>query len=147
MSAFAVLHIDDDPNDAFFVQRAFLKANLGVTVFHVPDGVKAMDYLSGAGAYADRAHFPLPSVVLLDLKIPLLDGFELLSWARNQAPLRRLPIYILSSSDHVRDRTRARELGADEFFVKTATFPDVIEKVRSLLPASASAAAARLRTV
>ncbi len=133
MSRFTVLHIDDDSNDAFFVRRAFSKAKLDVALHHISDGQKALAYLAGEGSYADRDQYPLPSLVLLDIKIPVLDGFEILSWARRKEGLQDLPIYILSSSDQQQDRTRARELGADRFFVKTPGFQDVIERVKALV--------------
>jgi DNA-binding response OmpR family regulator len=133
MSRFTVLHIDDDPNDAFFVRRAFSKANLSVDLQHVADGSKAVAYLRGEGSYADRKQFPLPSVVLLDIKLPVMDGFEILSWLRQYDQFRGLTIFILSSSDQLQDRVRAQQLGADRFFVKSPAFKDVIDQVGSLL--------------
>lgn len=133
MSQFTVLHIDDDANDAFFVRRAFSKAKLDVSLQHIADGQQAIAYLAGEGSFADRVQYPVPSLVLLDIKIPALDGFEILSWARQNDELRGLPIFILSSSDQLQDRARAEELGADRFFVKTPTFQDVIEKVKTLV--------------
>lgn len=133
MSRFNVLHVDDDPNDAFFVRRAFSKANLDVDLHHVPDGTRAVAYLRGEGVYSDRVRFPLPSLVLLDIKLPIMDGFEILSWVRQHKEFRGLTVFILSSSDQLQDRNRAQELGADLFFVKSPTFTEVIEKVSCLL--------------
>src|SRR5689334_1986999 len=98
-----VLHVEDDANDVFFVQRAFEKAEVGVRLHRVEDGQQALDYLGGIGAYRDRASFPMPDLVLLDLKLPLLSGFEVLEWARAREQFRELPICILSSSDQAED--------------------------------------------
>jgi CheY-like chemotaxis protein len=129
VSAFTILYVEDDPNDVFLVQRALSTLPFTCTVHVAENGEQAMDYLAGKGAYSDRGQFPLPQVMLLDLKIPLLDGFEILARARQDEPLRRLPVFILSSSDEPGDRQRAKQLGANEYFVKTPWFEDVAERV------------------
>lgn len=132
-SRFIVMHVDDDPDDAFFVRRAFSKSNLGVTLCHVADGPTALAYLTGDGVYSDRLQFPPPSLMLLDIKLPLMDGFEILRWVRRHEQFRGLRVFMLSSSGHILDRSRARELGADRFFVKSVNFTDVIETLRPML--------------
>ena len=134
MRNFTVLHVEDDPNDAFFVQRAFGKAGLEVDLQTVPDGRQALDYLNGVGKFANRGAYPVPQVILLDLKLPVLNGFEVLSVAKKDPRFKTTPIAVLSSSDHFDDRERARLLGADNYFTKTLSFTDVVEYVRKLLP-------------
>src|SRR6185436_19106846 len=93
-----ILHVEDDPNDVLLFQRAFRKANLAVNIQSVTDGDKAVAYLSGADGYADREKFPLPALILLDLKMPRKSGLEVLAWIRGQASLRRLVVVIFTSS-------------------------------------------------
>ncbi len=128
-----VLHVEDDANDVFFVQRAFEKAQLAVKLQRLEDGQQALEYLAGTGCYRDRGSFPLPELMLLDLKLPLLSGFEVLEWARAREEFRELPICILSSSDQAEDIARAKQLGADRYFVKTPTYADVVEVVEEVL--------------
>ncbi len=132
MTPTAVLHVEDDPNDAFLLKHALRKADLPVEVQHVSDGQQAIDYLSGTGSFSDRTHFPLPRLILLDLKLPMLNGFEVLAWARSHAPFFRLPVFVLSSSDLPEDVSEAKRLGADDFFVKTHTFEDVVQALKNL---------------
>src|SRR5512141_2580399 len=88
MSSFTILHVEDDANDAFFVKRALDKAALGVTVVRVCDGEEALEYLAGTGAFSDRTVWPVPQAVLLDLKMPILSGFDVLMWLRRRSEYR-----------------------------------------------------------
>jgi DNA-binding response OmpR family regulator len=133
VNTFTILHVEDDPNDVFLVQRALSTLPCEVSVQVAENGLQAMDYLAGRGAYSDRTQFPLPQVMLLDLKIPLLDGFEVLARVRERAPRRRLRVFVLSSSDDPGDRKRAKQLGADEYFVKTFSFDDVVKRVDKVM--------------
>src|SRR5438270_424523 len=83
----------------------------------VRDGAEAMDYLRGEGSYANRDEYPLPALILLDLKMPKVDGFEVLTLLRAHPTLRSLPVLVLTSSDQLRDVNRAYELGANSFLV------------------------------
>lgn len=130
----AILHVEDDANDAFFLRRAFAKARLPVALHQVADGQEAIDYLSGAGAFADRGRFPVPTLVLLDLKLPALSGFDVLFWIRQSPALRDLRVFILTSSDHHEDSARALKLGAERYIIKAYPFEDVVREVRALLP-------------
>ena len=132
MKPTAVLHVEDDPNDAFLLKHALRKADLPLEIQHVVDGQQAIDYLSGTGNFSDRTHFPLPRLVLLDLKLPLLNGFEVLAWARSHSEFLALPVFVLSSSDLPEDISEAKRLGADDFFVKTHTFEDVIQALKNI---------------
>ena len=132
MKPTAVLHVEDDPNDAFLFRHALGKAELPLEIQHVCNGQQAIDYLSGKGDFSDRTQFPLPRLVLLDLKLPLLNGFEVLAWARSHNEFQRLPVFVLSSSDLPEDVSEAKRLGADDFFVKTDTFDDVIQALKNV---------------
>src|SRR4051812_17982545 len=98
MKPLTILYVEDDENDVYFLRRAISAAKLDCAVCTVPDGLHAEDYLAGIGKYADRSVFPLPMLVLLDIKLPLASGFEVLSWLRQQSSFRRLPIVMLTSS-------------------------------------------------
>ncbi len=95
----SILLVEDQENDVFFLERAFKQAQIGNPLFRVRDGEEAIAYLSGTGAFADRTKSPWPDLMLLDLKMPRKDGFEVITWVREQpGPLRRLPIVVLTSS-------------------------------------------------
>lgn len=121
------LVVDDNRDDAFLLQRAFQKAKVLNPVHVVNSGEEAIEYLRGAGKYANRAEFPLPSLVLLDLNMPGMDGFEVLRWIRQQSHLRALRVVILSSSDDMRDVNKAYQLGANSFLIKPADFERFVE--------------------
>jgi CheY-like chemotaxis protein len=113
-----ILVVEDNPDDAFFMRHALKKAGITDPVRIAEDGQAALDYLSGTGKYSDRAAFPLPNVIFLDLKLPGPSGFEVLSWIYQHPALRALPVYILTGSSEDRDREQARQLGARDYFVK-----------------------------
>ena len=122
-----LLHVEDDPNDVLLLQRAFRKSNLAVTIQAVNDGDKAVAYLSGANEFADREKFPLPSVVLLDLKMPRKSGLEVLAWIRKEQKLRRMVVIIFTSSKHDEDVNRAYDLGANSYQVKPVGFDMLVD--------------------
>ena len=113
-----ILVAEDDPTDAYFFERAFKRAGTPVTLHFVRDGQEAVDYLQGEGQFTDRARHPLPQLVLLDLKMPRLDGFDVLEWVRKQPGLSGVLIVIFSSSDEPKDMNRAYGLGANSYLVK-----------------------------
>jgi DNA-binding response OmpR family regulator len=115
-----VLHVEDDPNDRLFVERAFKKAGVPVELRAVSSGEEALSYLSAEGAFADRKRFPTPVFMLLDLKLTGMSGFEILEWARKQRGSKLLPIAVLTSSREGSDVKRAYEAGATTYFVKPA---------------------------
>ena len=114
----SILHVEDRPEDVFLLQYAFNRANIKNLVQVAEDGQKAIDYLAGAGKFADRKQFPLPCLVLLDLKLPYKMGLEVLEWIRQQPTLKSLIVVIFSSSMHEGDIRRAYELGVNAFLVK-----------------------------
>ena len=93
-----ILLVEDDPNDILLIQRAFRKANLTTALRVVKDGDEAIAYLSGKGPYRDRRRYPLPVLILLDLKLPRRSGFEVLQWLKARLGLRRIPVVVLTSS-------------------------------------------------
>jgi DNA-binding response OmpR family regulator len=124
-----ILVAEDDATDAFFLQRAFKRSGIPVTLHFVQDGQEVIDYLRGEGVFAERAAYPLPQMLLLDLKMPRLDGFDVLGWLRQQASFKSLPVIIFSSSDEPGDMSRAHDLGADSYMVK----PHSIEELMALV--------------
>ena len=125
-----ILLAEDDPNDTLLIKRAFQKAGLGDVLKSVNDGDQAIEYLRGANAYADRAQFPLPFMLLLDLKMPSTDGFEVLQWVRSQPDLKRLLVVVLTSSNLQADVDRAYDLGANSYLVKPVEFNEMINMVQ-----------------
>jgi CheY-like chemotaxis protein len=125
-----ILLVEDDPNDVLLIQRAFQKAGLRDMLRVVRDGEQAVEYLSGRGQYADREHYPFPFLLLLDLKMPGVDGFEVLEWIRSQKTLRRLLVVVLTSSNLQADVDRAYELGANSYLVKPVEFGEMVNMVQ-----------------
>ena len=103
----SILLAEDEQNDVFLIRRAFQKAQLLNPIRVVSDGHEAISYLRGDGKYADREQFPLPTLVLLDLKMPRLGGFDVIAWVRQQPGLKRLPLVVLTSSKEGPDINRA----------------------------------------
>ncbi len=127
-----ILLAEDNATDALMVQRAFRKAHLLNPVQVVDDGDKAVAYLSGQGIYADRQKYPLPVLLLLDLKLPRRSGLEVLEWLRQQEGLKRLPVIVLTSSKESSDVNRAYDLGANSYLVKPVDFDPLLEMVKTL---------------
>ena len=121
-SKFPILLVEDSPDDVFFVDRAFKAANLEHPLITVSDGQQAIDYMSSVAPYADRKKFPLPRLVIADLKMPRVSGFDLIKWMRNNRNARLIPIIVLSSSALPDDVNYAYSLGANAYMVKP---PDV----------------------
>jgi PAS domain S-box-containing protein len=128
-----VLYVEDEESDAMFMKMAFAGKGMESGLRVVGDGRTAIEYLSGAGKYADRKEYPLPSMVLLDLNLPQLPGFEVLKWMRNHRDFARTPVVVFSSSTREDDRARALELGANEFVAKPNSglkFGEVVDGLR-----------------
>jgi CheY-like chemotaxis protein len=122
MSDRLVLLVEDDPADVRLIQRAFRKLQQSVSMTRLTNGDDAVAYLSGDRPYENRAAYPVPLVVLLDIKLPRRSGFEVLDWLRKQeSPLRRLPVVMLTSSKHSTDVNRAYDLGANSYLAKPET--------------------------
>jgi len=113
-----VLVVEDSPNDVLLLQRAFSKGGPEVPLHFVRDGREALDYLNGVDRFADRNLYPLPTLLVVDLKLPGIDGFDIIKWVRKESELRDLRIVVLSSSNEPSDISRAHELGANAYHVK-----------------------------
>ena len=127
-----ILLVDDSENDLFLMSRAFEKADFKSPLQTVHNGEQAIAYLKGEGVYNDRNHYPLPMVMLLDLNMPMKNGFEVLEWVRNQPALKRLSIIILTASLRNEDVERAFDFGANAFLVKPSTLEQLTTMVRRL---------------
>jgi CheY-like chemotaxis protein len=117
-----ILLVEDREDDVVLILKAFRQANLSTPIHVVRHGEEAIHYLAGKGKYAVRSEYPLPTLVLLDLKMPLVDGFEVLRWIRTQPSLSSLLVVVLTSSEQMRDVNRAYQLGANSFLIKPMDF-------------------------
>jgi len=113
-----ILFAEDSDNDTLLIRCGFEKARFPFSFQFVEDGVEAVQYFTGKGKFADRERYPVPSVLLTDLRMPRMDGFELLEWVRGQAEWRNLPVIVVTGSNQVQDRKRAMDLGANFYIVK-----------------------------
>jgi CheY-like chemotaxis protein len=125
-----ILLVEDDANDVLLIQRAFNKAGLQSNLKTVRDGEQAIHYLAGEGVYADREKYPMPFLVLLDLKMPSVNGFEVLEWVRQQPAMKRLLIVVLTSSNLQADVDHAYELGANSYLVKPVEFDEMVHMIQ-----------------
>jgi CheY-like chemotaxis protein len=132
MNNLPVLYAEDEPDDVFLMQRAFRDAGIENPLVVVNDGRAAVDYLSGQGKYSSREQFPLPAVVILDLKMPRLSGLEVLKWIRSQPTLVTLPVVMLTSSNNDADIHRAYLQGANGYLVKPGKPSELLSMVKAL---------------
>lgn len=127
-----ILLVDDSENDHFMMRRAFKKAGFNNPLQEVHNGEQAMAYLQGEGIYNDREKFPVPSAVLLDLNMPMKNGFDVLSWARTHPDCKRLSIIVMTASMRAEDVERAFELGASSYLVKPSEINDLVSMILCL---------------
>ena len=127
-----VLLVEDSYNDELLARRAFKQCQLADRLVVAHDGVEALDFLFCTGAHAMRDTKQLPAFVLLDLKLPKLNGFEVLRRVRNDERTRSLPVVILSSSDEEGDHAESRRLGANDYLRKPVVFQEFVDAVREL---------------
>jgi two-component system response regulator len=128
----AILLVEDNPDDQALTRRALKKNNILNDVVVAQDGVEALDYLFGTGAHAGRDPSVLPAVVLLDLKLPKIDGLEVLRRVRNDERTKLLPVVILTSSKEDQDLAQGYSLGANSYIRKPVDFAQFMEAVRQL---------------
>lgn len=128
-----ILLVDDSENDLFLMRMAFKKAEFNIPLQEVHNGEQAIAYLKGDDPYSDRDKFPLPAVMLLDLNMPMKNGFDVLNWVRTQQTgLKRLLIIVLTASMRPEDVERAFDSGANSFLVKPGTMEDLTDMIRRL---------------
>jgi CheY-like chemotaxis protein len=121
-----ILAAEDEESDRIILELAFQRARLLCPLVIVRDGQEAVDYLSGKGRYEDRAAHPLPALIVLDLKMPRMNGFDVLAWLAKQPDFKEIPAVVLSSSADELDMNKARQLGAREYFVKPHSLDELI---------------------
>lgn len=121
-----ILLAEDDKNDIFLMRRAFDSAGYLNPLCVVHNGQEVVDYLEGAGQFAQRDRYPLPGLLLLDLKMPLMDGFDVLAWLREHRRFEALPVVVLTASKLEDDISKSRELGVYDYRVKPHAFEDLV---------------------
>ena len=122
---------EDNADDVFFMKRAMKAAGIAHPLEILGDGRQTVEYLEGLGAYGERKAHPLPCLLLLDLKLPLLTGFQVLEWIRARPGTKSLPVILLTSSGQFKDINRAYELGANSFLVKPSGADNLANQMRA----------------
>lgn len=126
-----ILYVEDEPDDVFFMERAFTKTRVDARLMPVPNGAEAVAYLAGDGRYHDREEFPLPDLALLDLNMPQKNGFDVLKWIRATPHVCNLPVMVLTSSNNEADRERSARLGTNAYVVKPSQPEKLTDVVRA----------------
>ena len=127
-----ILLVEDNRMDVELTLDAFREARLLNTVHVAPTGQDALDYLFGRGRYADRATYPMPNLVLLDLKLPGIDGFDVLREVKSTPILKRLPVIVLTSSREEGDRALTYDIGANSYIAKPVSFGGFLDVIRQI---------------
>ena len=127
----AILLVEDNDDDVFLMKHALAAAGIVNPMFVVETGQQAVDYLSGAGEYQERSRFPMPVIVFLDLKLPLMSGHEVLAWIRSQRQLESLLVVVLTSSDEPSDIRRSYSLGANSYLMKPLTARQLVDLAKA----------------
>ena len=117
-----ILLIEDNPGDAKLSKIALQKAEINNSVMWVKDGEEAFEFLLAKGRYSDRSNSPLPKIILMDLKLPKVNGFEVFTEIRNHSATNKIPVVMVTSSDEDTDMEKAKELGIDRYIVKPMDF-------------------------
>ena len=132
LRAVEILLVEDNPRDAELTIRALKRKNLANNLYHVEDGVEALDFLFGRGTYSGRDMNEPPKVVLLDLKLPRINGLEVLSTLKSDERTRTIPVVIITSSAEDPDVKKAYELGANSYVIKPVQFDSFIEAMAKI---------------
>lgn len=133
-----VLYAEDSDDDAFLMKRAFAKLKFPGSLIVVPHGIGAMNYLIGEGGYANRVEYPLPQLILLDIKMPHMGGLDVLKWIRSSEKWDHTPVLMLTSSSQPTDVVTAYQNGADCYLVKPTNLDAFRELVEDLMTVSSS---------
>ena len=123
--------VEDNEDDVFLMKRALKAAAIKNPLHVVEDGQQAIDYLAGLGKFEDRAKYPLPSVIFLDLKLPIKSGMEVLSWLRHQPGMEQVVVLVLTSSSEPSDLKQSYKLGANSYLVKPPTVEKLLELAKA----------------
>ncbi len=129
----AILIIDDDPDDTALIKRALLSLGPKSPIRSVSSGKELREYLERAGGHADREAFPYPDLILLDLRMPEINGFEVLGWLKRESSHSLIPVIVVSSFDRQREIRKSYELGACTFLSKPLSPATILTAVRSLM--------------
>jgi CheY-like chemotaxis protein len=127
-----ILIVEDTEDDVFFLKRALRDSKIDHPLSVVVDGQQAIDYLQGEKEYADRARYPLPFLILLDLKLPFIMGLDVLKWIRERPEFASTLVVVLTSSQHDRDMEETYRLGGDAYLIKPASPAKLLELVKTL---------------
>jgi CheY-like chemotaxis protein len=127
-----ILLVEDNPDHAELVRRGLEQFQISNLLYHVEDGEAALDYIFGQGNYTDRSQFPQPDLVLLDLRLPRMDGIEVLRQVKNHPTLHSTPMVVLTTSDAERDVTAAYEYHANSFVTKPVDFQRLSQLINDL---------------
>lgn len=127
-----ILLVEDEPTDAALLLRAFEKAKVLNPVLHLTNGDEVLGYLAGVREYADRKKYPLPALILLDLKLPGMTGIQLLQWMRVQGEIKRIPVVVLTSDSNPDIINAAYDLGANSYLLKPGNPADIARMVESI---------------
>jgi CheY-like chemotaxis protein len=128
----AILQVEDEEHDVIFMRVAMERAGVKNTLAVATDGQEAIAYLQGEGRFGNRREYPLPGLVLLDLRLPQVPGLDVLRWIREQPGLVQVPVIVISSSDQDSDVETAYRLGADAYIVKPASPAELLDIVRHI---------------
>lgn len=132
MSTPVILLAEDQPNEALLLRRAFERSGLAHRLEVVCDGEEAISYLQGEGAFSDRVRYPLPTLLLLDLKMPKKNGFEVLHWLGTRDEFQEMPVVVLTASDIGTDVRKAYRTGATGYLVKPISLKGCVELVKTI---------------
>lgn len=127
-----VLYVEDTEPDVFLVRTAIAKGGLAIELKTVQDGEELICYLEGSGPFSDRVINPIPTLVLLDLKMPKKDGFQVLEWLRQQPHLKRVVVIVLTTSSRQEDVDRSHDLGANAVLVKPTSFDEMVDMLAQI---------------
>ena len=128
-----ILLVDDDDTMRLLVARTVKALKPRPVLQYVSDAFQGQDYLVGRNAFADRVTYSYPDLLILDLKMPLIDGFQFLEWVRSQPAMKELPILVLTGSSHPDHLKRALHLGADMVLLKPSHIEEILPKLKTLL--------------
>lgn len=127
-----ILLVEDEPSDAALLLRGFAKAGVLNPIVHLKKGDEALAYLAGVGQYTNRTTYPLPVLILLDLKLPGMTGLQLLQWLRTQKEIRRIPVVVLTMERDSNTVNAAYDLGANSYLVKPGEPGEIVRIVEAI---------------